>query len=162
VSELTFSNPMIALPEFSLHDSMSAVELMDPKMDQCCGVDGSVSCNDLIRNVPLPEHIDDETVIKLLQSLVVLETALLDGMSQLETTHNCLLLWPDSWAALAAKAVSSADPGGTKLVLSFCQSIYHTANNFSRTVLVADIYEGEARLSTNATGNLNILIHCMR
>ena len=45
-SQLNDTNSMVSVPHFSLLDSMSAVELMDTKMDQCYGLSGKISINE--------------------------------------------------------------------------------------------------------------------
>ena len=90
-------NPMMHTADFSLYDTMSAIELLDPKMDQCCGVTGSISRNSLLT-------IHKETpwsmleVSKTLSALIVYEVAYLEGSIHkyfccwCRKIHNCVLL----------------------------------------------------------------------
>jgi hypothetical protein len=95
-SELNYQNPMINIPDFSLFDAMSAVELMDPKMDQCFNVKCSIKTEDLL-NAKFPDTFTESTAIKIIQALIVQETAFVDGASYLESTHQCIFLWEGSW-----------------------------------------------------------------
>lgn len=90
---------------FSLHDSMSALELMDPKLD-CCEIPanlvGSGSADSMVPPRPIPTGLDDiiadlpwddvtlrQTACIALEALTRLE-ALLNGASLPESTYTCI------------------------------------------------------------------------
>lgn len=75
-------NPMIHSEFFSLYDSMSAIELMDPKMDQCNGIDVCTRWEDLLR-VSLDRPMNEVDVIGVISILLNLEAVYLDGTSHL-------------------------------------------------------------------------------
>lgn len=97
--ELTYQEPMITIDEFSLFEAMSAVELMDPKMDQCCDMTFSIKTEDLMK-VSFPENFTNTMAVQIMQSLIVEELAFLDGASYLESTHQCVFMWEGSWDSL--------------------------------------------------------------
>ncbi len=118
---------------------------MDPKMDQCFGVADkriSLHMNDLLR-VHFPavaEPLAADTAARLFQCLLILEAGYLGGASLLESTHQCPLLWNDSWSA-----VVGCDGPVNRAMLLFCQLEHATLGYIHRTVLDADIYEGMFR-----------------
>ena len=69
---------------------------MDPKMDQCYGVTCSIRTEDLLK-ANFPEKFPYSSAVKIMQALLVQETAFLDGASYLESTHKCVFLWEGSW-----------------------------------------------------------------
>ena len=75
---LNDDNPMIHSEFFSLYDSMSAIELMDPKMDQCYGIDVCTRREELL-HVSLDRPLTEVDVIYILSMLLNLEAIYLDG-----------------------------------------------------------------------------------
>jgi Mak10 subunit, NatC N(alpha)-terminal acetyltransferase len=73
-------NPMMHNENFSLFDSMSAVELLDPKMDQCCGVTGRIDTQSLLSIEPLAP-LTTEGAAKIMSILINYEVAYLDGIA---------------------------------------------------------------------------------
>lgn len=135
--------PMVHTEEFSLLDSMSAVEIMDPIMDQCCGLKGSLKEEDLF-NVAYPaEGIPLTTVVKLFQSLFIYEAAFLDGASLMESINKCIFSWEGSWSGLEKRAALLGSAGlADRAVLAYCKSLVFTTGCQFKAVLAADIYEG--------------------
>lgn len=103
---LSYQEPYICKEtSFSLHDSMSALELMDPKLD-CCEIPanlvGSGSADTMVPPRPIPTGLDDiiadlpwddvtlrQTACIALEALTRLE-ALLTGASLPESTYTCI------------------------------------------------------------------------
>ena len=90
---------------------------MDPIMDQCCGVTGSMKLEDLL-NVPYPEEgINVTTAIRLFQGLMIYEAAFLDGASIMESINQCIFSWEGSWSTLRDRAAGSTIE---RAVLAYC------------------------------------------
>ena len=126
---------MLSTSDFSLHQSMSAVELMDPKMDQCYQMPASSIDN--LMHIKVPEALDYRTVVKILQVVVVYEAALVDGASALESTHQCVLLWDGSWGDFPQQTLAQ------RALLVYCKSLNLSLNRLCRGVADADIFEDE-------------------
>jgi len=137
-SECTHQDPMITVADFSLFDAMSAVELMDPKMDQCYGVTCSIQVETLLR-ATFPATFTLGTARKILQSLFVHETSFLDGASYLESTHQCVFMWEGSWADVASRSPALPE----RVLLAFVKSLDRSLMHVNSSVLTADIYEDE-------------------
>lgn len=105
-------------------------------MDQCCGVTGSISMVDLL-TISIPAEITEEVVLKLFQSLFILELGFLDGASLLESTHHCVLMWPESW-----RLCSGLDSRLGAISLTYCKILHHGLHAVNKFILDADIYEG--------------------
>ena len=56
-------------------------------MDQCCGINGSIKMEDLLRS-DIPAEISLEIAVELFQSLIILETSYLHGASLLEVINS--------------------------------------------------------------------------
>lgn len=89
---LTFQNArqqmgvgeMVHHRSFSLHAAMSAIELMDPKMD--VGFGESVNVLDVV----LPTELSDAQVITIMDQLLVCLMSWLDGHNLLQTVFACV------------------------------------------------------------------------
>ena len=142
--ECTHKDPMITIEDFSLLDAMSAVELMDPKMDQCYGVTCSIRIEDLLR-AEFPEPFTLTTVLKILQSMIVHETSFLDGASYLESTHQCVFMWEGSWANVATREQGLAE----RVLMSYVKSLDRSLASVNQIVMTSDIHEDEDFQTTN-------------
>ena len=129
---------MITVPDFSLFDAMSAVELMDPKMDQCYGVTCSIQMETLLR-ATFPATFTLGTARKILQSLFVHETSFLDGASYLESTHQCVFMWEGAWANVASRGPGLPE----RALLAFVKSLDRSLMHVNSGVLASDVYEDE-------------------
>mmetsp|Transcript_18974 Transcript_18974/g.18300 ORF Transcript_18974/g.18300 Transcript_18974/m.18300 type:complete len:808 (+) Transcript_18974:130-2553(+) len=136
-SELSNESPMINIEGFSLYDAMSAVELMDPKMDQCYNIKSSIKTEDLLK-VNFPNEFKESAAVKIMKALIVQETAFLDGASSLESTHQCIFMWNGSWDSLKERTSLS-----DRVILAFVKSMDRSLSNVTKGVLAADIYEDE-------------------
>lgn len=137
--------PMVSTPEFSLLDSMSAVELMDAKMDQCFQLQGSMRAEVLL-NPALPAVMTLDTVTKILHILVSYEAAFYDGASVLESTHGCIYLWDGAWRYLeqrSAETKVASERAAVQTLLAYCRCLHASLWATSHAVLEADIYEDE-------------------
>lgn len=113
---------------------------MDPIMDQCCGITGSMKLEDLL-TVHYPDSgLTSTIVIKLFQSLMIYEAAFLDGASIMESINQCIFSWEGSWAALQEHATDSLLH---RAVLAFCKSVVYCTGCQFKAVMAADIYEGK-------------------
>jgi hypothetical protein len=111
---------------------------MDPKVDQCCGIDGTISLKTMLSYQPVETNpLSLATVSRLLQSLFVYEAVLLDGTSLMDSIHNCIFTWKQGWESLEAHSKLPET-----IICPFAKSIVKTASNIFGLVLAADIYEG--------------------
>ena len=96
--ELNFKDSYISNENFSPYDAMSAMELMDKKMDPCCGLrsDDSIRFEDLLY-CKFENPLNYKECSLLLVVLINYFVAYLDGASLLESTHQCKLMWQESW-----------------------------------------------------------------
>jgi hypothetical protein len=133
---LNDDHPMIFSPQFSLFDSMSAVEIMDPKMDPCYGIHGQKFDDMVTKNIP--SSITPETILQLFRELLIREVAFLDGASLLESLNQCYYLWPQSW-----KTLQDHQDVSSKILLSYVKSLLISLNSVHQSVLTADIFEDE-------------------
>lgn len=115
---------------------MCAVELMDPKMDQCYRMSPASIDTEHLMHVQWPEVLTMEMVIKILQILIVYEAALADGASVLESTHQCILLWEGSWDSSPSLNLSE------RALLVYCKSLNVSLNRLCHGISEADIFEG--------------------
>ena len=133
---MDLNTAMVSTSDFSLLQSMSAVELMDPKMDQCFNMPSSSINTDKLMNVEVPDSFNFSIATKVLQILLVYEAALCDGASVLESTHQCILLWEGSWAMFPTQTLAQ------RTVLAYCKSLNLSLNRLCNGVAEADIFEG--------------------
>ena len=138
-AELTAQQPTLSIAEFSLFESMNAVELMDPRMDQCYGIkpDDKVE-NILSAEKVLAEELDATLLLVLLKSLFVYEVAFFDGASLLESTHQCIFLWEKSWHHLLSR-----NNLYDRIMVTYCQAMCRSLKYLSNTILDGDIYQEE-------------------
>lgn len=133
---MSVHNSMISTSDFSLFHSMSAVELMDPKMDQCYQMTlSSVDTDDLMK-ITVPEMLTISMAVKILKILVVYESAFIDGASLLESTHQCILLWEGSWTTFPTQSLPQ------RALLAYCKSLNLSLNRLCHGISDADIFEG--------------------
>ena len=137
-STLDNEQSMLHVDHFSLKETISAVELMDKKMDQCVGLQGSIQTKDILTPDVPAGGFDMASVLNILQILVVYEAGFLDGASVLESTHNCIYLWEGSWGKLR-------DHGGLpqQVLLVYCRSLHQSLRLYTKLMLDIDIFEDE-------------------
>ena len=112
---------------------------MDPKMDQCCDLTGSVVASELIeKGCETVDQLKHAGLVSLLQVLFVYEASFLDGASLMETVHQCIYMWRDSWSILESKESLSV-----QIITTFVKSLSHSLGSVFDGVLAADIYEGK-------------------
>lgn len=137
-SELDNVQSMLHVEHFTLKETMMAVELMDKKMDQCVGLQGSIKTKDLLTPDIPAGGFSMASLLNILQILVVYEASFLGGASVLESTHNCIYLWEGSWNKLE-------EHGGLpqRVILAYCRSLHQSLRNYTKLVLDVDIFEDE-------------------
>lgn len=136
-SELDFKNPMLHSPSFSLFDSMSAVELMDPKTDPCFNIQPPLSIDEIVTS-NIPSEMSEFDVIRVLKTLIINETAFLDGASLLESINQCVFAWPQAWNML-----TSNDNTEGRVLAAYCRDLVSSSSLIISSTLSADIYEDE-------------------
>jgi len=135
LSVLDFGNPMFQLPSFSLFDSMTALELMDPKMDQCVNLPISVTVDNIF-STRIPSKPSVSFCVSLMMQVLRFENSFMSGASVFESTHQCLLLWQRTWNQDA-----QLDCNGQAVVL-FCRLVNKELALYNNLVLHEDIFEG--------------------
>ena len=110
---------------------------MDSKVDPCYGINGTTSLRTMLTYYPVSCPLPHATVARLLQSLFVYESVLLDGTSLMDSIHNCIFTWKQGWESLETHSNETE-----KLICSFSKSIVKTATHIFGLVLAADVYEG--------------------
>lgn len=135
-SSLDDANPVMHVDGFSMFDAMSAIELMDEKMDSCYGVTGPIQVDDIL-NEAMPSMISPEDALLCMQRLVLCEMSYANGASMIETFKNCIFMWPQLWPRLE----ECGDMG--KILLAFIKSLASSTGIFHKFVLGSDIYEEE-------------------
>jgi hypothetical protein len=139
--QLNDSSPMAASEEFSLYDSMSAVEIMDPKMDPCCGVIGQKFDDFIAKRLAPVGSLTPSSILQLFQELFVREIAYLDGASLLESVNQCIYIWPQAWKLLTDE--SNETDLYSKILMAYMKVVVASIDSVHQTVLTADIFEDE-------------------
>jgi Arc/MetJ-type ribon-helix-helix transcriptional regulator len=163
---------MLHVQHFDLFEAMSALELMEPKMDRDLKAQHSIT--DLLKSGALPTTdaaFGDESVLcDVLDGIVTCEVAWHDGGSMPETLYTCLYLHPAAYGQLlkelqqgpavrsalekvlkvemdsTAAAAAITVPEGCELMLLLTAYVLATLRCccIARdVVLLADIYEEE-------------------
>jgi hypothetical protein len=127
---------------------------MDPIMDQCCGVTGSMKMEDLLTVHYPADGITASTAVKLFQSLFIYEAAFLDGASLMESINQCMFSWEGTWAVQRERAANSVIDAA---VLAYCQSVVFGTSCQFKAVMAADIYEGIVHVYASL---LSCTLHC--
>jgi hypothetical protein len=82
---------MVASPKFNLLSAMSALEIMDPKMDAGMVTD-SVTLEELLGTDHMPSDLTAEQIISLVDNMLTEEMRWLSGHSLAQTVFTCLYL----------------------------------------------------------------------
>lgn len=75
---------MVHLESFSLYSAMSAIELMQPKMDVGCGPVRNV------REVELPDVLSDASVVRIMDELLACQATWLQAHTLPQTVFSCV------------------------------------------------------------------------
>lgn len=130
--------PMLAAPSFSLHESMSAIELTDAKMDQCCDLDLQHVAYDDLFHVHLPQQLDADLLSNTLEAMLAQLVMFLNGGSVLDTTHQCVLLWAEGQRRIEHNTALPA-----RALWLFAGGVTQAVRCVFECVLLADIFEDE-------------------
>ena len=126
---------LLRAPTFSLYDSMSALELMDPKMDALGSEPPQRSVAELLKDLPVDLAPGPAAVI--LERLLALEVSYHGGASLHDSILECVALRDPATAALAdASPASQAVAQTANLTLWVCEAA-------REVVVAADIFEEE-------------------
>eukprot|EP00937_MAST-01D_sp_MAST-1D-sp2_P000678 g678.t1 len=155
---------MVHGQSFSLFDAMSALELMDPKMDSGMESARVPTVDDRLRTGalafdPWPRaHLDARMVVHVMDKTLALEGLWYGGQSLPQTLLACLVLHPPAMRALLARAdqAMARGKGGADVIeqtteedalalvlCAWCAALLHTCGMVRRIVLRADVYEEE-------------------
>lgn len=111
---------------------------MDPKMDQCFGINlPSKTIKDLYVIDTSRDTLSFKTVLHVCETLFSYEIQVLQGLPILESTHECVLMWEESWSYLAESPLLQA-----KILLLFGQSTVKSIGSLFSFILNCDIFEG--------------------
>lgn len=136
IKELSFTNPMLNTDSFSFLESMSASEIMEPKLDPFYDLKGPLTIDQLI--IPIfPSNLDDNIIIQLFMRLFCFEVSYLNGGSLLETTHSCKFLWKQSWPYF--NETNSYHSKILVYIKSLMKSLYH----LTKTIVDVDLFEDD-------------------
>ena len=126
---------LLRAPTFSLYDSMSALELMDPKMDALGSEPPQRSVAELLKDLPVDLAPGPAAVI--LERLLALEVSYHGGASLHDSILECVALRDPATAALSdASPASKAVAQTANLTLWVCEAA-------REVVVAADIFEEE-------------------
>ena len=151
---------MVQHPEFSLHRSMSAIELMDPKMDTGMNVTNLPTMSERIKDGTLPIQMDLSQATRVIDVLLCQETAHRTGCSMPTSIVTCMYTHDDVLVALkeaSGSYLSGAEATNTTTQLPECTdqavitaSVYayslamlKCTRIFYNVVKIGDIYEDE-------------------
>ena len=129
---------------------------MDPKMDQCYGLQKESNKNripspkEILETASFPENTRPAVYISLLLDLLSRECAFLDGASLSESLMECIYIWPKSWITLREQLSKNCNTTVShnyfeQAVLLFCKSIVFTLQHIFTGMLASDIYQGKYR-----------------
>lgn len=126
---------LLQAPTFSLYDSMSALELMDPEMDALGSEPPQRTVAELLPELPV--ELTPATAVVVLDRLLALEAVYHGGASLHDSVLECAVLRDPATAALSAVTPAAQAVAQTaNLALWVCEA--------SREVIVAaDIFEEE-------------------
>lgn len=138
-ASLSDATPTASVPGFSLFDAMSASELMDPKLDRCANLKGSIALNDVVvAAMPPAEAFTGDFVVRTCAHLLACEVSYLNGAATLETVNQCVLVWPQNWDALGSQRGELG-----RVLLAYCRDAVRSVCDVSHAVLTADVFEEE-------------------
>lgn len=157
---------LVHAEDFNLFDSMSALELMDPKMDSGMLVNGQPPqsiASRLEAGAITLEFSSTRDVLATIDELFRCEAGWLNGLPLAQTLLSCMYLHKEAVRALVEKLVpldgslnsldiasavrdnaATSAKGTLHLVMcAVCVSLMKTGNQIREAVLRADIYEEE-------------------
>lgn len=153
-SALDDNQPMLSTPNFKLADTIHAVELGDPKMDQLYGL-GYIDPH-TIMNPSFPDlhHWSLTSIITILKSLIIYEAQFLDGMAALDCTHKCIYLWGDSWPTLHTYIEQHPNHIYAQILYTYCRHLHQSLHAYQSGIVDCDIFEEDDLIPTIQIANL--------
>jgi predicted house-cleaning noncanonical NTP pyrophosphatase (MazG superfamily) len=141
VSEELGTDHLVARDPFTVHEAMSSLEIMDPKMDSGMNAENIKTIEEAIELNSLPKELTPQQVIGVMDRLFVLEAMWYEGFPMAQTLNTCLYLYnPDVVPDPTLKA--------------FIRAMLQRCNLVREVVLRADLYEEEDFLSSTFGLNL--------
>lgn len=134
---------------------MSAIELMDAKMDagyipQGCATNGSSSSSHfpidyrLAHNlIPLSFASGEPVVVQLMDYVFQCEMSWLNGQTLAQTLYTCLYVHPRVFEELTKKKNRAQDEHYRMCLGAYCGGVIRTFALLRKIILYADIYEEE-------------------
>lgn len=111
-------------------------------MDQCTDLKiGSKTVADLYK-VSLPTEMTLNEIVPIFMKMMVLEVSFLQGYSLIESTHNCVLLWPESWASLENDSSLTG-----RILLAYGKSNLKTLARWISFMTTSEVYEGNGDMT---------------
>ena len=151
---------LLSAPTFSLFESMSACELMDPKMDALGNEAPQPSVVERLRRGSIPLRLTVGAAVRVLDRLLALEVAWFGGASLHESVQTCFFARDEPFAA--ALEVCGAGPEGDGAVAGTLAVVAAVACSLwvveaSRVAIVrADIYEEEDFCAASAASGSGV------
>lgn len=87
--------------------------------------------------VSIPSEMSVDALIPIFVKMITLEISFLQGYSIIESTHNCVLMWPQSWRHLEQNSTLVS-----RLLLAFAQSNLKTVSRWLSFFTTSEVYEG--------------------
>jgi hypothetical protein len=123
---------MIHGDDFSLREAMSALELMDPKMDAGCTKEKSITLPEAFESVP--SQLTDAQTISVMDELVACEASWHAGQSIGHSLFTCLYM-------------QKPDLAPSQILRVYIHLLLKTCQTVRQVILDADVYEEEDFIS---------------
>ena len=114
---------------FNLLEAMSALELMDPKMDAGCNQQKSITVDEAIAQGKAPTELSNAQILSVMDELAACEASFHEGQSLTQTAFTCLYMHRPSLAPPVLRAYIN-------MILKTCAAV-------RRIVMDADVFEEE-------------------
>lgn len=126
---------------------------MDPKMDQCANLAIGKKKQSELFHVELPADMTLYDLVPIFMKMMILESAFLQGYSLIESTHNCVLMWPQAWKHLETDSSLIA-----RLLVTYGKSSLKTVSRLFSFITTTEIYEGILIIVVYDYGNVILFI----
>ena len=112
-------------------------------MSLACSIQGTSNIQDIL-TTPIDLTLQD--LLCAFKKLLIHEVAFLDGASFLESTHQCIFLWPASWTTLLNHPVFNS-----QCAHAYCKQTLKILFYIHRSIVDADIHQGDLELNDCST-----------
>eukprot|EP00002_Diphylleia_rotans_P018664 TRINITY_DN3612_c0_g1_i3.p1 TRINITY_DN3612_c0_g1~~TRINITY_DN3612_c0_g1_i3.p1 ORF type:complete len:628 (-),score=113.17 TRINITY_DN3612_c0_g1_i3:516-2399(-) len=121
---------LIHRPGFTMNEAMLSIEVMDPKMD--AGMSASVCprFEDRLENGQIPLELTKDEVLAVMDELISLEVAWLDGLPVVQTIFTCLYMHKPSIIQ-------------NKHLRVYCDALLKSCEQYKNMISLAQVYHDE-------------------